>query len=53
MFKKCDMKPMAISLFIFMLLGVFSLPAAFAGEDRRATILFTGAVRGNLDPIHT
>ncbi len=53
MFQKIYMKPIILSLSIFILCSVLSLPPAFAGEEKRATILFTGAARGNLDPIHT
>ena len=53
MFQRVCMKSFFISFCLLFLAGVFLLPAAYAGNDRRATILFTGSVRGNLDPIHT
>ena len=53
MFHRVFTKSLFISLCLLFLAGAISLPAAFAGNDKGVTILFTGSVRGNVDPLHT
>lgn len=47
------MKQVFILFLMFFLLGPFSAAAAPAGDSKGLAILFTGSVRGVLDPIHT
>jgi len=44
------MKRFILPLLFFFLLGIFLPVAAFAEGNRSITILYTGAVMGNVDP---
>jgi len=44
------MKRFIRPLLLFFLLGIFSPVASFAEGNRSITILYTGAVGGNIDP---
>ena len=39
-------------LLLSFLFGIFFPAASFAEGDRRITILYTGSVKGNIDPLN-
>jgi len=47
------MKRFVISLLACFLFGIFFPAASFAGGSKSVTILYTGSVTGNIEPIHT
>lgn len=44
------MKRFLFSVLLFFTLSISIPPASFAGGGRSITILYTGAVRGKIDP---
>ena len=44
------MKWFGVPLFMAILCSLFFPAASFAGESRGVTILYTGAVAGNIEP---
>ena len=45
------MKRLILPLLLSFLFGIFFTPASFAEGNRSITILYTGSVTGNIDPL--
>jgi hypothetical protein len=52
MSQRFQKKQIFISFLMFLLLGPFAPAASPAGDGNSVTILYTGSVRGAIDPIH-
>lgn len=47
------MKRFILPLVLSLLIGIFFSAFSFAGDSRSITILYTGAVKGNIEPCKT